>query len=272
VYWRGCPPYVFGLTCQILLKSSVTNRHSGHCPVISLESCDPSITTFDRLRSSSNRSLASDTSASGSKGPRQVTPSVTPSIRRRKKSCHEESIHQPTPRRSQRILKRKRSQAESIIEPSRKSLRRAGNGIVASPPPSSSIRTSWRFTSISGLQGRQEYNGSAYKNPRGKEDTRLNYNLEDAVTRLFPSSPNTGHDKVFNDDGGHDTATAICIAKPVPPTHPENRMPDSSSVDLTIGFTLLALAGKSMVILPADSLNKKCIQTAKYRWALQCRK
>jgi hypothetical protein len=92
-----------------------------------------------RLRSSSNPSLASDTSASGSKGPRQVMPSVTPSIRRRKKSCHEELIHQPTPSRSQQILKRKRSQAESIIEPSHKSLRRAGNGIVASPPPSSSI-------------------------------------------------------------------------------------------------------------------------------------
>jgi hypothetical protein len=45
--WLNCPPYVFGLTCQILLKSSVTNRHSGHCPVISPESCDPSIMTFD---------------------------------------------------------------------------------------------------------------------------------------------------------------------------------------------------------------------------------
>jgi hypothetical protein len=34
--WLNCPPYVFGLTCRILLKSSDTNRHSGHCPVISL--------------------------------------------------------------------------------------------------------------------------------------------------------------------------------------------------------------------------------------------
>jgi hypothetical protein len=47
--WLNCPPYVFGLTCQILLKSSVTNCHSGHFPVISLESCDPSITTFNTL-------------------------------------------------------------------------------------------------------------------------------------------------------------------------------------------------------------------------------
>jgi hypothetical protein len=46
--WLNCPPYVFGLTCRILLKSSVTNRHLGHRPVISLESCDPSITTFDK--------------------------------------------------------------------------------------------------------------------------------------------------------------------------------------------------------------------------------
>jgi hypothetical protein len=70
----------------------------------------------------------------------------------------------------------------------------------------------------------------------------------------------------------HDTATAICIAKPVPPTHPANRMTDSSAVDVTIGFTLLALAGKSMAILPTDSWNQKCIQTSKYRWVLQCRK
>jgi hypothetical protein len=47
--WLNCPPYVFGLTCRILLKSSVTNHHSGHCLVISLESCDPSSTTFDML-------------------------------------------------------------------------------------------------------------------------------------------------------------------------------------------------------------------------------
>jgi hypothetical protein len=47
--WLNCPPYVFSLTCRILLKSSDTNRHSGHCLVISPESCDPSITTFDNL-------------------------------------------------------------------------------------------------------------------------------------------------------------------------------------------------------------------------------
>ncbi len=34
--WLNCPPYVFGLTCRILLKSSDTNCHSGHCPVIPL--------------------------------------------------------------------------------------------------------------------------------------------------------------------------------------------------------------------------------------------
>jgi hypothetical protein len=57
--WLNCPPYVFGLTCRILLKSSVTNRHSGHWPVISPESCDQSITTFDTLPLRIVRSLQS---------------------------------------------------------------------------------------------------------------------------------------------------------------------------------------------------------------------
>jgi hypothetical protein len=70
----------------------------------------------------------------------------------------------------------------------------------------------------------------------------------------------------------HDTATAMSIAKPAPPTHPANCMADSSAVEVTIDFTLLALAGKSMAILPTNSWNLKCIQTSKYRWALQCRK
>lgn len=181
-------------------------KSKASCPEESIDEPTPR-RSLRKAHSSSNRSSASVTSASGSKRQRQVTPSVmpsvTPSIRRSKKSCHEESIiHQPTPRRSQRILKRKRSEAESTIETSRKSQRRAGNGIGASPSPSSSIRTSARITSISGSQGRREYNGSAYKHPRQKEDTGLKYNLEDAVTRLFPSSPNPGHDKVFDDDDG----------------------------------------------------------------------
>jgi hypothetical protein len=46
--WLNCPPYVSGLTSPIHLKSLDTHRHSGHCPVISPESCDPSITTFDK--------------------------------------------------------------------------------------------------------------------------------------------------------------------------------------------------------------------------------
>jgi hypothetical protein len=44
----------------------------------------------------------------------------------------------------------------------------------------------------------------------------------------------------------HDTVTAMNIAKPALPTHHANCM----IMDVTIGFMLLALAGKSMAILP----------------------
>jgi hypothetical protein len=47
--WLNCPPYVFDLMCRIHLKLSDKNRHSGHCPVVSPGSCDPSITTFDNV-------------------------------------------------------------------------------------------------------------------------------------------------------------------------------------------------------------------------------
>jgi hypothetical protein len=45
----------------------------------------------------------------------------------------------------------------------------------------------------------------------------------------------------------------------------------STAMDVPIGFTLLALAGKSMAILPIDAWNPKCIQTSKYHW-IHCRK
>jgi hypothetical protein len=69
----------------------------------------------------------------------------------------------------------------------------------------------------------------------------------------------------------HDTATAINIAKPALPSHPANCMMVSTVMDVTIGFTLLALAGKSMAILPIDTWNPKCIQTSKYHW-VHCHK
>jgi hypothetical protein len=61
----------------------------------------------------------------------------------------------------------------------------------------------------------------------------------------------------------HDTATATNIAKPARPPHRANYMMVASALDATIGFTLLALAGKSMANLRIDTWNPKCIQTSK---------
>jgi hypothetical protein len=69
----------------------------------------------------------------------------------------------------------------------------------------------------------------------------------------------------------HDTATAMSTVKPALRTHPANCMMVSSAMDVSIGFTLLALVGKSMDILPMDTWNPKCIQTSKYHW-VHCRK
>jgi hypothetical protein len=70
---------------------------------------------------------------------------------------------------------------------------------------------------------------------------------------------------------GHDTATAMNIAKPALPSHPANCMMVSIAVDVTIGFMRLALAGKSRANFPIDTWNPKCIQTSKYNW-IHCRK
>jgi hypothetical protein len=60
----------------------------------------------------------------------------------------------------------------------------------------------------------------------------------------------------------HDTATGMNIAKHALPTHPANCMMVSSVMDATIGFTLLALAGKSMAVFKSNGqqdLATRCL-------------
>jgi hypothetical protein len=68
-----------------------------------------------------------------------------------------------------------------------------------------------------------------------------------------------------------DTATATDIAKPALLPQPANYMRVFSALFATIGFTLLALAGKFMVMLPINTWNPKCIQTLNFLW-IQFRK
>jgi hypothetical protein len=63
-----------------------------------------------------------------------------------------------------------------------------------------------------------------------------------------------------------DTATATNIAKPALLPQPANYMRVSTALFATIGFPLLALAGKVMAMLPIDTWNPKCIQTLKFLW------
>jgi hypothetical protein len=53
----------------------------------------------------------------------------------------------------------------------------------------------------------------------------------------------------------HNTATVMNIAKPALPSHPANYMMVSFAMDAMIGFMQLALAGKSMAILPIETWN-----------------
>jgi hypothetical protein len=63
-----------------------------------------------------------------------------------------------------------------------------------------------------------------------------------------------------------DTATATNIAKPALLPQPANYMRVSSALFATIGFTLLALAGKFMAMLPIDTWNPKRVQTLNFLW------
>jgi uncharacterized membrane protein YbhN (UPF0104 family) len=54
-----------------------------------------------------------------------------------------------------------------------------------------------------------------------------------------------------------DAVTALNIVKPALPGHLANCVMVSSAINVTIGFMLLALAGKSLAILPIDKWNPK---------------
>ena len=63
-----------------------------------------------------------------------------------------------------------------------------------------------------------------------------------------------------------DTATATNIAKPALLPQPANYMTVPSALFATIGFMLIALAGKFMAMLPINTWNPKCIQSSKFLW------
>ena len=66
----------------------------------------------------------------------------------------------------------------------------------------------------------------------------------------------------------NDAAVVMSIAKPALPLRINLQVAQvvCSAVDVQIGFALLALAGKSMAILPTDAWNPKCIRTSKRHW------